>query len=447
MTPTPIHARSKAPVLALAALTMAVAGVLASSAAQASGFQLKENSAKALGRAFAGSTAGPADISSVVNNPAAMSELEGTVFKADVTLINFETQYSGPGGVDALGQPLSGGDGGDGGLTMPVPAMFFSMPAGERGRFGVAFTVPYGFTTEYAKNWVGRYKAVKSKLQSFDGTVSYSYELNDQLALGVSAIVQKTSADLTSMVDYGYFLGDPQQADGLARITGDATDYGWQAGFLWKITPNDRLAVNYRSEINQTLKGRATFHDVPSQLGQIVALGNFQNTDGRADFATPSTLHLSYWHQFGPRLGIGFDAARTDWTSFKELRVQYGSAQPDTVETENWKATMVYALGADYRLNDNWVLRAGIASDETPTQDATRTPRVPDGARRWLAFGFTYQPSDRLEIDMGYAHLWVDDASVNNTPATGTGGPTGTTLVGHFESSANLLGVSASYRF
>ena len=57
--------------LAIAALSLAIAGALvAPQAAHASAFQLKENSAAALGRAFAGSGAAGDDASVIVNSPA-----------------------------------------------------------------------------------------------------------------------------------------------------------------------------------------------------------------------------------------------------------------------------------------------------------------------------------------------------------------------------------------
>ncbi|HET8899607.1 MAG TPA: outer membrane protein transport protein [Rhodanobacteraceae bacterium] len=444
MTPTRIDARRNAPALALATLALAIAGVLAASGAQASGFQLKENSAKALGRSFAGSLAAPGDVSVVVNNPAAMSDLQGVYFKADMTVINFSTKFTGSGH-DVTGAPLTGGNGGEGGLTMPVPAIFFATPVGEYSHFGAAVTVPYGFTTEYDKDWIGRYKAVKSKLQTVDLTLSYSYAVTNSLSLGGSVVMQHTSADLTSMVDYGTFLGVPQKHDGLARITGSATDYGWQLGALWKVGQHDRLAINYRAKIDHTLKGNATFHDVPTQLAALVELGNFQNTKGSAEFATPSTLGVSWWHEATDRLSFGVNAARTDWTSFKELRVKYGSGQDDTVEPENWKATWAASLGGDYKLNSKWTLRAGVAVDRSPTSDATRTPRVPDANRRWLSFGFDYTPSADFELNVGFAHLWVDDAHVDNEGITG--GPTGSTLAGYSKNSGNLLGVSGTFRF
>ena len=435
--------RRTAPVLAIAALTLAISGILASSPADASGFQLKENSAKALGRSFAGSSADPHDISVVANNPAAMSNFDGVYFKADVTLINFSTKFSGSGN-DVTGAPLTGGNGGEGGLTMPVPALFFAMPVGDASHVGFSVTVPYGFTTEYNKDWVGRYKAVKSHLQSLDLTLSYSYALSDSLSLGASLISQRTSADLTSMVDYGTFLGVPQSHDGLARITGDDTDFGWQVAAYWKVSPRDNLAFDYRAKIEHTLKGNASFHDVPPQLGSLQALGNFQYTGGTADFTTPASATLSYWHQ-GDRIGFGADVAATQWSSFKELRVKYGSGQADTVEPEDWKDTMMFALGGDYRLSTQWTVRAGVAYDQTPTRGSTRTPRVPDGNRSWLSFGLDYIPSDDLEFSFGFAHLWVDDASMANVGETG--GPTGSTLFGTSKNSANLLGASMTFRF
>ncbi|MGB8636091.1 MAG: outer membrane protein transport protein [Rhodanobacteraceae bacterium] len=447
MTPRKIAVPSNpaAPRLVMAALALAVSGILAMpSTAEASGFQLKENSAKGLGRSFAGSTAAPGDVSSVINNPAAMSTLDGVYFKADLTLINFSTKFSG-GGQDVTGAPLTGGNGGDGGLTQPVPAIYFAMPVGEASHIGVAVTVPYGFTTEYNKDWVGRYKAVKSKLQTLDFTVSYSYAFNNHFSLGGSLIAQQTKADLTSMVDFGTFLGTPQQYDGLARITGSATDYGWQLGGLWKLNDRDSIGLNYRAKISHTLKGNATFHDVPSQLGSIVGQGNFVNTSGQAGFDTPYTAVLSYWHQ-GDRISFGADVSRTGWSSFKELRVKYGSGQPDTVEPENWRDTSYVSVGADYRLSNQWTVRAGLAYDQTPTRDSTRTPRVPDGARRWLSFGLDYTPSTDLEFSLGFAHLWVNDGSIANAgPATG--GPTGTTLFGKSKNNANLLGMSGTFRF
>src|SRR5690348_10551862 len=162
--------------LALAALSLAVAGALAlPQAANASAFQLKENSAKGMGRAYAGSATAGGDASVVANNPAAMTDLDGTYLQADVTAINFSAKFSGTAH-DALGRPISGGNGGDAGTTLPVPALFIASKVSDRVHLGFGLSVPFGFQTEYDSNWIGRYHAIKSRFESLDATLSGSFD-------------------------------------------------------------------------------------------------------------------------------------------------------------------------------------------------------------------------------------------------------------------------------
>ena len=432
---------------ALAALPLALAAALAGQTAQASGFQLKENSVQGLGRAYAGEAAAPGDCSVVVNNPAAMGEL-GTqnCAQADLNVINFAAQFHGSG-TDFLGRPLSGGNGGDGGLTKPVPAMFLTHTFNDRWTVGASVNAPFGFQTEYKDEWVGRYEALLSKLESIDLTFSAGYRLTDQFSLGASVIAQRTSATLTQAIDFGTILAGPtngavlpQEADGFGGLKGDDWGYGYIVGALWKPTSSDRIGVNFHSQIDHTISGDGTFL-VPSNILPLLG-GAFVNTPGKADFNTPWFVTGSWWHTVDERLSLGVDVSYTHWSSFKDLVVQYNNPrQPNSASLFDWDNTWFFSVGGDYRLNDQWTVRAGVAYDQTPTIDATRTPRVPDGNRTWLAVGLGYQFSDALKFDAGFVHLWVEDGKVDHTSATFSH------LVGTFKSSGNVLGVSAQYRF
>ncbi|MGP1664968.1 MAG: OmpP1/FadL family transporter [Rhodanobacter sp.] len=484
---------------ALAALSVAIMGALiAPGLATASAFQLKENSAKSMGRAFAGSATAGGDASVVVNNPAAMTDLKGTYLQADVTAINFSTKFSGSG-TDVLGRPLSGGNGGDGGTTLPVPALFFATQVSDRVHVGAGLSVPFGFQTEYDKDWVGRYHGVKSKFQSMDATLSASFDLSDTFTLGVSAIAQKTSAELTSAVNYnavglkvqqgigaqtaagvaqiraaaaagqipplvaatmiqqavqkgqaaaaGVAAATPVGADGFARIKGDDWAYGWQVAGYWKLTPNDKLAFNYRSEIEHKLEGTGNFTTTPGYDALLAnpalsgSIPPFQHTTGTADFTTPAVISASYWHQ-AEKFGLGIDLAYTKWDVFQDLTVKYGNpAQPDTSEPYNWRNTIYASIGGDYYLNDKLTLRGGIAVDSTPTYLGTRSPRVPDSTRKMASVGLGYQASENFELNVSYAHIFVNHAHVDITSGTGD------TLVGNFDDYGNLLSMSVQYKF
>ena len=466
--------------LAFAALSLAVAGALvAPQRAEASAFQLKENSAKSMGRAYAGSATAGGDVSVVVNNPAAMTDLKGTYFQADVTAINFGTKFSGSAH-DALGRPISGGNGGDAGTTMPVPALFFATQLSDRWHVGAGFSVPFGFLTEYDRNWVGRYNAIKSKFESLDGTLSASFDVTDTFTVGASFIAQRTSAELTSAINFNSVgLGLVQQAaqagaispaqaaalgqqvglvvppgsDGLARIKGDDWGYGWQLGGYWKLTPNDRIAFNYRAKIDHKLEGTGNF-TVPTNVQALLANPTvarllagaggvpFTHTTGTADFTTPATATASIWHQ-DEKFGIGFDLAWTKWDVFKQLRVDYGNpAQPPSIENYNWRNTWYAAVGGDYYVNDKLTLRAGVSVDTTPTYAATRSPRVPDSTRKFLSFGVGYKASEHFEINAGYTHIFVNEAHMNGVVSS-----TGDVLTGSSDDYGNLLSLSAQYKF
>ena len=85
--------------LALAALSMAVAGALVSPVASASGFQISENTVQAMGRAYAGREAAGNDASVVMNNPAAMVDFDTYAVQIDATAINVAPLNQVPGAV------------------------------------------------------------------------------------------------------------------------------------------------------------------------------------------------------------------------------------------------------------------------------------------------------------------------------------------------------------
>lgn len=447
------NSNSKSPSAKAALLPAAIILGLVAQGAFAAGFQLKEDDVAGLGRAYAGSTAAPDDAAVVFNNPAAMIDLRQPVIQADVTGVNFSTNFHG-GGTDALGQPLTGGNGGDGGTTKAIPAIFFAMPVNDRFALGASVTVPFGFVTNYDPGWVGRYQALESQLESLDITVSAAYALTDQFSVGASVIGQRTTASLSQAVNFGTILATnpalppgaflPQGADGYAKIHGNDWGYGWQLGFLWKPTDADRIGFNYHSKIDHTLSGTATF-GVPANVAPIFAAapGNlFANGGANADFDTPAYAEGSWWHTLNDQWSFGADVGYTNWSTLKGLTVNYNNpAQPASTEVFNWGNTWFGSVGAEYKFDPAWTLRAGLAIDGTPTSADTRDPRVPDATRRWVTVGLGYKPNSNWNVDLGYAHLFVNDAHVQDVS------PTGDLLAGYFESKGNLFGASAQYKF
>ena len=114
-----------------------------------------------------------------------------------------------------------------------------------------------------------------------------------------------------------------------------------------------------------------------------------------------------------------------------------------TTLTFNWKDTLRYSAGANYKVNDTWKFRMGVAFDETPTNDVDRTPRIPDQDRLWLAIGAQWRVSKSGLLDLGYAHEFIRTATVN-TAAAGVPGR----LIGEYNNSkADIFSVQYTHSF
>jgi long-chain fatty acid transport protein len=112
---------------------------------------------------------------------------------------------------------------------------------------------------------------------------------------------------------------------------------------------------------------------------------------------------------------------------------------------ENWDDTWRFSLGASYHVNEQWKLRGGVAFDQTPVPDQFRTARIPDQDRTWLSIGAQWKPTPALAIDVGYAHLFVKDATINDNQGTGVLG--NGLLQGTYSNSVDIFSLQMAYSF
>ncbi|TWI05865.1 long-chain fatty acid transport protein [Luteimonas cucumeris] len=444
------------------ALALGIAGVLAFGQASASGFQIKENSNKALGRAFAGSASATGDASVVANNPAAMSTFKQSAVQADVTVIDLTADFSG-GGTTAVGTPLTGNNGGDPGDATPVPSMAAIFPIGDTGMtLGAQVSAPFGLKTEYQDGWVGRYNALESDVKTIEVTLAASFNFGSEVSIGAGLIYQRAEATLSNAIDFGTALcaGSPagpaacfnpaspfrpQMNDGSVSVTGDDTGIGWIVGM--HIHPDDKLAIGFshRSEIDQRLEGDVDF-TVPSNVATVLAAtapGQFIDSKGMAPLTTPAVSTISVSYGITDTVRVMGDVSLTNWSSMRNVTIFAGPNNDVlSVEDFNWDDTVFASIGGEWDINQSFTLRAGYAQDQSPTRIETRTPRLPDADRQWGSIGLTWRSSDAFEVTAAYTRIFIDDPELSNIESS-----SGSTLSGTFDGHADLFGISAQYKF
>ncbi|MCH6566181.1 MAG: outer membrane protein transport protein, partial [Proteobacteria bacterium] len=125
----------------------------------------------------------------------------------------------------------------------------------------------------------------------------------------------------------------------------------------------------------------------------------------------------------------------------------YDNAHPDTLTTENWNDTYRFSLGFDFQQSDAMIWRAGMAFDESPVPDAEhRTVRLPGNDRTWLSFGLTYMLNPNMSFDVGYSHLFIDNAPINNTLESSI--PTlNATVTGEYKASVDILSAQFNWNY
>ncbi len=452
------------------ACAIAIAG--GASNTYASSFQLQEQSASLLGTAFSGTAAAADDASVIFYNPAGMSRLKQSEVTVVATGINIKSEFSNDASVAAFGQPL-GSEGGDAGGWNFVPSAYAAIPVNDKLAFGFGINAPFGLELDYDGDGMQRFQARRSMIKTYNFNPAMSYRITDHITLGLGVDYQHIKAELSNSVNYSAVVAQGLQQlvtagqippaglpgllaanaglEGYTRLRGTDNAWGYNLGLLFDLSDTSRLGLSYRSAMSYTVDGNVTF-SAPTASNPVGAgiIASASGTGGplapgnvSVDLKLPDTAVASFVQEFGDQWELTADIGWTGWSTVQELRVVRDNGAVLSLTPERWDDTWRYAVGGAFKVNPNFKLRAGLAYDQTPVPSSTRTPRLPDESRRWIAVGANWT-SGPVVVDVGYAHLFVKDASLNqnagNTVAYGQ-------LVGKQTSSIDIVAVQVGYQF
>lgn len=434
------------------------------SAALGSGFAIQEQGVSGLGNAFAGGAAAAEDASTLFFNPAGMALIDKPQLTGGVHFIIPEAGFENQG-TTTLNRPTQGNEATSKEEAL-VPNIYYVAPLNDDLVWGIGISAPFGLTTEYDSGWVGRYIARKTELKTVSLNPSLAYRVNEKLSIGGGITYMKGDAVLSNAIDMGLvFLnqfqaggipvnaqtlalaGDVQanvggpKYDGGVHLEGDGDGWGINLGLLYEVNDNLRWGAHYRSGVSLDLEGQADF--TAGALESILGPA-FQDQGGFVDLDLPDTFSLSVYQKLNDKWAVMGDVTHTWWSDFEYLTIRFENpSPPDSVIPELWEDVSKYSVGATYQYSDKMKLRFGLAYDESPVpNDEVRSPRIPDENRTWLALGLSYAASEKLTVDVGYVHIFVDDPKIHNVSHS-----TGQRLLGKLDASVDILSFGVSRRF
>ena len=371
--------------------------ILFSGFACGAAFQLPEQNASGMGNAYAGSAAIAENASTIFFNPAGMTQLQARELSVGMValrpIIKFDnngstTPTAFTGGATV---PVTGSDGGDAGSWNYLPNGYLSWALTRDLYAGVGVGAPFGLSTEYESNWYGRYQAIKFSIKTYNINPSVAYRVNDNVSFGFGINWQKMEVEYV------------RQALPAAQVRLDADDssWGWNVGLQAKLSPSTRLGASYRSSVNYTVEG-----DFSSAL----------NAPAKADIKVPDTFILSVAQTLSDRWELLGDLSWTGWSSVDTIDIinkATGSVQQQLVPQFNntWRV----AIGTNYKVNDAWKLRFGIAYDQNPVPDTQhRLVSLPDNSRMLFATGAQWKPTKASALDVGLAYDYMNSSDIEN---------------------------------
>lgn len=426
--------------MTMKAAAAAVMAVCAASAAHAAGFMLTEQSAGALGRAYAGVGVDGTDISGVYYNPATMTLHPGTQIQAGFVAVGLDLAFEGTNdyaGVTENGQYN----------TQAIPHGYISHQLTDSMWIGLAMTVPFGMGTEYKDDWRLANRGISAEVLTFDFNPNVAWKVSDKLSLGAGMSIQYAAADLKMQENLGI-----AKLDG--EVDADSIAWGFNFGLMWSPLENLRFGLSYRSKVNHNAEGDFTIdniRDVRDGYEYIYGLAGTYG-DARATISAPAWAMATAAWDVNELLSLYATFRWTDWSSFDTLDIKSSGLNPvggvKTVEN-HWQDTYLVSVGADLRFTNWWTFRAGIGYETSAVDDPKyRTAIIPDADRLWLALGSSFKATENMQIDVsaawlhgiGERNLWSSDGS---NPSEGTPGK-----AGKFEDlDAYLFGVQLVYKF
>lgn len=385
------------------------------SAANAGGFQLTEQSALALGRAYAGVGVDGTDVSGVYYNPATMTLHPGTQMQLGVVGIGLNLDYASNNGNNENGRKK----------PEVVPHAFVSHQLTDDAWVGFALTVPFGLSTDYSNDWEQATDGTSAMIKVIDFNPNFAYKLSDKVSLGAGFSYQYVEAKLGFNWTNHPLLGRTGVGQSHLKVDGHA--WGWNVGMMWTPVETVRIGLSYRSKVEHTVYG-----NLRTQSPYLKTM------DASVTMDAPAWAMLSAAWEVNDWLNLYGTFRWADWSSFQRLTID--TPTMSLPSEKKWKDTYLMTLGYDAKMSDFWTLRGGVGYETSTISDPTlRTGTIPDADRYWLAIGSSFHWTKDFQTDVAFAHLrGVHERSVYK----------GDQEIGKFRKlDAYLIGVQAQYRF
>lgn len=384
----------------------------------AAGFALPEQGMAAMGMssAFVGQADDP---SAVWYNPAGITQLDGFSVRSGAVLIYPAFAHENTDGTTDVASRAS-----------HMPAIFYTTyKVNDRVALGFGVNNPFGLATDWHHNSETSQVALLSQVISTEFNPNVAFKITKDLSLAVGVTYVYLAAKLTSMVNVN--PAPPPAVLRYSELSGSGDGWGGNIAAHYKISDSLSTGISYRSRVKVEIKGNATLGTIASQASTAITL--------------PDLLAWGISYKPTEKLTLNADLGYTWWSTYDTLVVAADNPIFNKSYDKQWNDVWNIRFGGEYRVTDNWKIRAGLQYDKNPVPDHYFETRVPDTDRAGVSIGagYTYK---NLTVDFAYLYLKFLTRNIGDS-----GQDDGTTnphsLNGTYKADAHVAGLSLAYKF
>jgi long-chain fatty acid transport protein len=393
-----------------------------SSTSFAAGFRLPEQDSAALGMAsaFVGQADSPA---AVWYNPAGMIQLDGTRISGGVIgiypVLTHENNTVNPGTTDVSERDIH----------LPVH-LYATHRLNDSLAFGVGVNNPFGLSTDWDPASSTRYVATFSKVVTTEVNPNIAYKLNDSMSVAFGVAYVQLRATLEKTVNV-ILPGPILLGDHNFRLSGDGDGWGLNAAALYKIAPNVNVGLSYRSRVKIDVDGDAGLTGGPAAT----------SATGKTAITLPDLIQLGVSYEASDKLTVNADIDYTMWSTYDRIVVTSSNPLFNATDEKQWHDVWCLRVGGQYRLSDQWKLRAGYVYDKNPVGESRFETRTPDSDRQGITIGTGYAIGNTT-VDLAYLYLRFNNRTIDSSLADNDN-----SLNGTYKSKAHLAGITIGYKF
>ncbi len=307
----------------------------------------------------------------------------------------------------------------------------FGLKDSARIKFGLAVYTPFGSTVKWEDNWMGRFALTRLELKVIFFQPTISYKINSKLGIGAGFVYSYGKVNLQKDIP----VIDNNGTYGHATLDGQASGVGFNAGIYFTPVKKLSIGLTYRSQVNMKVNnGTATFN-VPSSLSE-----NFPNGKFTSKLPLPQVATLGFGFKASNKLELALDINFVGWKAYDTLAFDYEnntSSLMDTKSARNYKNTLAFRCGAQYKIIENFSARLGVAYGITPVQAGYVTPETPDANRinYTAGLGYFFGKHFRLDASVLFTALKRKDTNIE------------TNLSGTYKTNVVAPGIAVLYVF